>query len=525
MLCPVKPSYLIKLIGTYAVFCGWNIAVASATAEDCVAIASSSLDGVRVDIAEVISERQDLPPFCRIAGEIEPSIGFETRLPMKDWNGKFLMSGCGAYCGEVLPDRKGYSNSVNYAVKRGYAATTTDSGHQASSTDTSWAYNNRGAEVLYAHAWVPLADAASRKLILAFYSESERYSYFSGCSNGGRTALKVAQLYPQLFDGIASGCPTINLMEAAGIQGVFLDRTLVDDKGELILRAEKIPMLSQAVRNSCDSPDGLTDGLVSDPSACDFNPETLQCADDDLAESCLTAREVEEIKRLYAGAHDSQGKALYFGLPYGSEPYWARSLVGENELGQHYLADFGTNFLRYLSFEDDPGPDYHSGLFDLDEDIPKLEEMGRLFNATSPDLSGLQRAGGKLLMYHGLADTLIMYQQSVDFYASVTNNLATAKEVREFFRLFLIPGADHCWGMTGYAPDLFDPLLVLEKWVESGEIPERIKAIQYAESSDGEGDGQVLRSRALCPYPKRGQFIGSGSPFAAENFDCVMPVK
>ena len=128
-------------------------------------------------------------------------------------------------------------------------------------------------------------------------------------------------------------------------------------------------------------------------------------------------------------------------------------------------------------------------------------------------------------MYHGLADTLIMYQQSVDFYASVTNNLATAKEVREFFRLFLIPGADHCWGMTGYAPDLFDPLLVLEKWVESGEIPERIKAIQYAESSDGEGDGQVLRSRALCPYPKRGQFTGSGSPFAAENFDCVMPVK
>ena len=104
MLCPVKPSYLIKLIGTYAVFCGWNIAVASATAEDCVAIASSSLDGVRVDIAEVISERQDLPPFCRIAGEIEPSIGFETRLPMKDWNGKFLMSGCGAYCGDFNND-------------------------------------------------------------------------------------------------------------------------------------------------------------------------------------------------------------------------------------------------------------------------------------------------------------------------------------------------------------------------------------------------------------------------------------
>lgn len=487
----------------------------------CLALSETQSEGIEVERAEVVDVAGDLPAFCRLTGVFSPSIGFEMRLPMDNWNQRFLMSGCGAYCGEVEPDRKGYSNSINYALKRGYAATTTDSGHQSRRTETSWAYNNPEAERLYAHAWVPLAAAASRKILEAFYGEQERYAYFSGCSNGGRTALKVAQQYPDLFDGIASGCPTVSLTEAAGIQGVFLDRTLVDAQGEPILHADKVPMLAQAVIHRCDSLDGLTDGLVSAPETCDFDPEWLKCDDDAADTGCLTLAEIDLVKKLYAGAVDSRGSSLHSGMSYGSEPYWAKSLVGTTESGKLYLADFGSNFLRYLGFEQDPGSGYSSSQFDLDRDIPKLAFMGSLYNVGQPGLMPLQESGGKLLMYQGMADPVIVYQQAVGFYRQVVSEAGTPETAQQYFRLFLIPGADHCWAMTGVAPDLFDPLMVLEQWVELGQAPDRIDAVQHSEIGSAEGLGPVLRSRPLCPYPQVARYTGSGSAYSASSFSCV----
>jgi feruloyl esterase len=376
---------------------------------------------------------------------------------------------------------------------------------------------------MYAHAWVPLATAASRAILERVYGGRERYAYFSGCSNGGRTAAKVAQRYPYLFDGIASGAPALNVTYAAGVQGVWLDRTLVDVDGQLVLRADKISLLSQAVQNRCDAQDGLTDSIVSDPFACDFDPGSLQCSDDVDDTRCLTAAEVDELHRLYTGAHDSQGRRLYAGLPYGSEDYWGRWLIGSTDDNQHYVADLGSNFLRYLGFEQDPGPDYDSRDFDLDTDIPKLAFMARLFNASDPDLSGLQQAGGKLLMYHGLADALIVPQESIAYYESVVQKFGSPDTVNEFLRLFMVPGMDHCWGITGHAPDLFDPLRVLEEWVEESVPPTRIEARQHAEPGQFEGVGPVIRTRPLCPYPQRARYKGKGSPNAAGNFDCVGP--
>lgn len=510
-------------------------------AQQCADLVEQLPANVRVEHAQWVDNHPGLPAYCRIAGTIGsilrpaneqtsgtftgPLIGFETRLPADKWNGRFLMAGCGAYCGQVLPDRKGYANSINFALARGYAATTTDSGHRSASTDTSWAFNNPEAEHLYAHAWVPLATEVSHRIVQLFYQRSASYTYFSGCSNGGRTALKVAQLYPELFDGIASGCPTVSLTDAAGIQGVFLDRTLVDDRGRLILGADKIPMLSQAVKDRCDHQDGLVDGLVSDPWSCDFDPETLACTghEDAAAIGCLTPDEIGVIKALYRGAVDSKGQSLHYGMSYGSEVYWARTLVGASADGKHYLSDFGSEFLRYLGLKPDPGPQYHSRQFDLDTDIPLLQEQGQLFNVTEPDLSGLRRAGGKLLLYHGLADSLIMPEQSISFYQGVVAEAGSENSVNDFFRLFLIPGADHCWGETGHAPDLFDPLRVLEEWVEQGHEPDRIEAIQHAEIASAHGVGPVVRTRPLCPYPRRAVYSGKGSEFTSTSYVCQLP--
>lgn len=514
-----KPfSRLIKLALLAACFCSNAFALDPIR---CPEISKSPIPGVKVAIAEVVEGRSDLPAFCKVTGEFAPSIGFEMRLPMETWNGRFLMSGCGAYCGELVPDNKGYANSINFALQRGYAATTTDSGHQASRTDTSWAYNNETAERLYAHEWVPIAAAGSQEILQAFYGERESFSYFSGCSNGGRTALKVAQLYPDLFDGIASGAPGINATFAAGVLGVFFDRTLVDENGELILRAEKIPMLSRAVKDQCDALDGLIDGIVSDPWVCDFTPKALLCEDDSEDTFCLTRAEVEQVTTLYEGMVDSQGDGLYYGLPRGSEPYWRRWLLGATAEGRPHVADLGSNFLRYLGFEQDPGPGYHSSEFNPDRDIPRLEAAARLFNATNPSLEGFRKSDGKLLMYHGLADPLTVPQESISYYERVIHQAGSVAEVDGFYRLFLIPGADHCWGITGHAVDLFDPLQVLEQWVERGEAPDQIIAVQHAEIGYGEGVGPVLRSRPICPYPEQARYSGSGSPFVAENFSCA----
>jgi len=497
----------------------------AALADSCAALADAPPEGTRITLAEAIADREDLPAFCRVTGEISPQLGFEMRLPLDNWNGRFLMSGCGAYCGKPLPERIGYSNSINYALRRGYAAVTTDAGHQAeSSIVASWAYNNRPAEEMWAHRWVPLATAVGRALLRQFYGQEEKYAYFSGCSNGGRTAAMVAQRYPELYDGVASGAPALDVTYATALQGAWLDRTLLDEDGELILGPAKISLLRLAVLEQCDGRDGLVDGIVSDPMACEFDPASLQCGERIEGADCLTQVEVNELEQLYGGARDSQGRQVYPGLPYGSEQYWSRWLIGETD-GQRHVSDMGSIFLRYVGFEVDPGPGYNSREFDFDTDIPKLAAMAKLLDATDPDLRGLQQAQGKLLMYHGLADALVLPQSATSYYESVVREFSGADDVNDFFRLFMVPGMDHCWAINGYAPDLFDPLEVLERWVELGEAPERIVARQHAETGEFEGRGPVIRTRPLCPYPQRAEYLGEGSPDLADSFRCVTADK
>jgi len=489
----------------------------------CESLTDEKVSGVSIESATPVHAEGDLPAHCLVQGIIAPSIRFEMRLPTDSWNGRFLLAGCGAYCGQVQPVRPlGYSNSIAFALRRGYAATKADSGHSGSSPiDTSWAFNDPTAEVLYAHAWVPLTAAASGQIIRTFYGAREDFSYFSGCSNGGRTAAKVAQMYPTLFDGIASGAPGINATYAAGIQGIWWDRTLVDENGELILTASKTPILAEAVLAHCDHKDGLVDRIVSDPSQCDFDPRSLRCRSDDEA-ACLTSRELDVVEKLYAGPRDESGRQLYPGLPFGSERYWERWLVGPAHGGRPHVASLGSAFLLYLGFAEDPGSDYDSSMFRLETDIPQLAVMGRLYNATDPDLTSFRNAGGKLLMYHGLADALTLYVESTRYYESVIDHFGNRESVDDFYRLFLVPGMGHCWGVTGYAPDLFDPLSVLEDWVERGRAPEQIEARQHTNVKEQVGEGPVLRTRPLCPYPSRAAYDGTGSPYSATNFQCVV---
>ena len=171
----------------------------------------------------VIQNRIGLPDFCQITGLIEPSINFEARFPVSDWNGNYFQAGCGGFCGLVLPERETHSNSINHALRKGYAAITTDSGHSGDHIgDATWAHNNPLAEQVYARDILPITRAAGHELIKLIYGKDPDFSYFSGCSNGGRLGAKAAQEYPNLFDGIIAGCPVLNLSMNGGVFGAWI---------------------------------------------------------------------------------------------------------------------------------------------------------------------------------------------------------------------------------------------------------------------------------------------------------------
>lgn len=376
----------------------------------CEKIATQAGANIHVAVAERVSESGDLPAFCRVAGAIEPGIGFEARFPLRSWNGKYFQAGCGGFCGAVLADKEGWSNSVNPALRRGYAVLTTDGGHQAPHIGTAaWALNNEQAERLYADESIALAYAAGHHLIERIYRKKPRYSYFSGCSNGGRMAAIAAQRYPALFNGIVSGCPVLNLSYAGGVFGAWVLQANMGEDGARIIGPEfasKVPLLARAAREQCDGLDGVEDGVVAAPFACRMDMSQIPLCAHESSPDCLTRAEAAVVEKWWRGPQNSRGEQLFGGMPAGSERLWPIWYLGSPE-APHVGELLADGYLKFLGFEvDDPGRS--AAEFDFDSDVSLLQARGKLFNATDPDISAFRDAGGKMIMWHGLADPLVI---------------------------------------------------------------------------------------------------------------------
>jgi feruloyl esterase len=451
-----------------------------------------------------VTDREDLPGFCAVTGTIEPQIGFEARFPLSRWNGKYYQSGCGGYCGSVRPDKKGYSNTINKALQRGYAAITTDAGHSAGMGDASWAADNPLAVEVYAHRAIPLTFEAGTRMVNAYYGEQAALHYFGGCSNGGRMAAMAAQRYPELFDGILGGAAVLNLSENGGIYGSWVVQANTGPDGLRILDrtnfAHKLPVLEQAVIGQCDAADGQVDGIISLPRHCEVDVSLLpECTPQNDA-ACFTGPERNVLKKWYRGPRDSSGRQLYPGMPAGSERYWAAwfldtptRVAGGNALGGDYA--------RYLGFEGGAPETYTALEFDFDRDPARLVSTGRQLNALDPDLSAFRDAGGKYLMWHGWQDPLVLPDQSVAYYENVLDELGGREAVDPFFRLFMIPGKGHCWEMPSTLPDRFDPIAVLEEWVEQDRAPQRLELRAL------DPETAVVPAAVICPYPGAPVFL------------------
>ncbi len=439
--------------------------------------------------------------YCAVNGYIQPQIQFEVRLPTKGWNGRYFQVGCGGFCGVIS------INNCADALAANFVVAAHNMGHVGQVVkDPVWGSDPALRED-YGGRSTHLMSIAGKNIAEKYYGKRPARAYFRGCSTGGREGLQEAQRYPGDFDGIIAGDPAFPGRLGA-IANNWDARYLLREDGSEVFTADKLVVLHAGVMKACDKLDGLTDGILMDPRACAFDPAKLTCKSVDQAD-CLTAEQVNAAKKLYGGPVNSQGVKLMPGAtPYGSEPSW-------NGAGRRSLAE---GYLRYLAFPTNPPADYNYRDFNFDTDVAKTEEMARLYDPVAPheapDLRGFEKSGGKLIVYHGWADAGVSPMALLDYYAQVTSRQGGQEKVQDWFRVFMVPGMFHCRG--GNAPNTFELLPALVRWVEQGQAPERVVATQS-------GSNGVIRTRPLFPYPAFAKYTGKGDVNSETNWVSASP--
>ena len=443
-----------------------------------------------------------LPAFCRVMATLTPSsdsdIKVEVWMPADGWNGKLQAVGNGAFTGSL---RYGSGRSLASGIERGYATASTDTGHVGGSAEFGLGHPQKVID--FGQRSVHEMTVVAKQVIAAYYGDGPRYSYWFGCSAGGRQAMKEAQRFPEDYDGIIAGAPGNDWMGRAA--GALRVAKHLEANEDARLSEDDVGLVHAAVLEACDAADGVVDQVVGDPERCDFDPAVLRCSGG-ASDGCLSAAQLHTVEMMYASPlNPKTGRAITGVLP-GSETNWT-------DLGWTRSARAtGIDQYRYLTYGD---PDWTIEQFDFETDIVAAEENdGDTLNALDPNLKPFFDSGGKLLAYHGWSDAQISPANATQYYQRVVEAVGDEAVVSDSFRLFMAPGMGHCGG--GEGPNAFDGLTVMEEWVEQGQAPDRIVASRSR-------DGVVDRTRPLCPYPQLAVYTGTGSTDDADNFVCRLP--
>jgi feruloyl esterase len=430
-----------------------------------------------------------LPAFCRVAATLKPSsdseIKIEVWMPSAGWNGKLQSVGNGAWAGTISYP------AMATALAAGYAAASTDTGHTGNNAD--FIPDHPEKVVDFAYRAVHEMTAASKAIVAAYYGDGPQYSYWNGCSTGGRQAMAEAQRYPADYDGIVAGAPANYTTKLQGSQVWTSAMTHKNEAG--YIPPAKYVAVHKAALDQCDALDGVKDGVIEDPTRCKFDPKVIECKGED-GPACLTAPQVELARRIYAGP------GFFPGLEPGSEMGWS-TLSGPKPM------DLAVEVYKYLVFQD-PKWDYLT--FNPEADVARADKtVSGAMNSVDPNLKPLFAHGGKLLQYHGWADPGIAPESSVNYYKSVLEAMGGKAKVNDGYRLFMVPGMGHCGGGDGTST--FDMVSALDQWVVQGKAPDKIVASKVV-------NGAAVRTRPLCPYPQVATYKGSGSSDDAANFTC-----
>jgi feruloyl esterase len=438
-----------------------------------------------------------LPAFCRVTATLTPSsdsdIKTEIWLPAANWNGKFQAVGNGGWAGTIP------YTAIAAALASGYAAAGTDTGHTGNNADFALGHPEKVIDLAYRSIHEMTVQA--KTLINALYGAGAKFSYYTGCSQGGRQGLAAAQKYPEDFNGIVAGAAAWNQMRAHGARTAL--NLIVNKDADSVIPPAKYSMIHAAVVNACDTLDGLKDGVIENPLKCNFDYKKLLCKSADGAD-CLTKGQVESAKAMTSPLKDPKsGKVLFEGhLMPGAELGWA-TLGGPRPIG------FATSGLQNITFQD-RNWDYRTMNISTDVDRADKSDNGVMYSG-DPNLKPFFDRGGKLFLYHGWSDPQVNPLNSVIYFNNVLKAVGKDKAANSI-ALFMAPGMNHCQGGEGV--DTFDKVKVIEEWVEQGKKPERIIASHAT-------NGQVDKTRPLCPFGQIAKYKGSGSTTDAANFACA----
>ena len=477
---------------------------------------------------------------CIVTGTLAPAIKFRVELPITSWTQRYLQTGCGGLCGN-LNINIGAADGCPNVDQTGFVVASTDMGHEGMDGDFGRDPQKRAD---FAYRGVHLTALAAKALIRAYYGQPERFSYFSGCSDGGREALVEAERFPTDFNGIVAGAPAMNFQVQNGLYHGWQARSNTGDDGRAILVADRLPILHAAVLKACDGLDGQVDGLLSAPSLCHFDPMTIVCRAGQDPSTCLTPAEATVAERFYNGPRDPKtGARLTPGGPqYGSELAWAGVYVpqkAEQPIFSAIIANWSMGNLIFPSGE----PTTIARLHFDEATFDKLRARHPLFDATNPDLSAFTRRGGKLILFHGWADPHISPINTIAYFDAVRQQMGAAA-AGAFMRLYLMPGMYHCSG--GEGPSQFDLLTPVMAWVENAQAPGAIVtrtadtgpgsmsdrsgepgASRLAADADHRGPPPgmppapadvIARSRPVYPYPYIAAYSGHGDTNNSANY-------
>jgi feruloyl esterase len=476
----------------------------------CASLASINLPNTQVTLAREVAADATTPASCRVTLRVHDPVdsGVVTvwvHLPMTTWNGRFQGVGGGGFLG-------GSEDRMLPALAANYAVGATDAGHAGATAD--FALNADGtlnwpAIEDFGHEGVHDMTVTAKAVTAAFYGRSPAYSYWNGCSTGGRQGLMEIQRHPDSYDGVLAGAPVINFdeMQTAQIWG----QVAMLDQDNPVAMCKFATALAAEVA-ACDTiGDGVVDGVIGDPLACEFDLASLVGTPTDCG--VITAADATIMALIREGARRTNGGFLWYGLAPGA-PFEGlnNTVVGADGqlVGSPFTYDIWW-FTRFLKA--DLGWDWTTltrADFEASFDLA-MQRYDELMGADDPDLSAFRDNGGKLLMWHGAADFGVMYQGTLDYYEKVRDLLGPGK-TQQFARLFIAPGVGHCSGGAG--PELTDPLSALVSWVERGHAPRTLEAAKVVNGVD-------TQQRPVCMYPFVAKWTGRGDPNDGSTFRCV----
>ncbi|MFF5302110.1 tannase/feruloyl esterase family alpha/beta hydrolase [Streptomyces sp. NPDC013161] len=450
---------------------------------------------------------------CDVKGVIAPQLHFEIKLPETGWQANYLQVGCGGLCGNTNVTSAPASTGCVPLTTGAFAVASSDEGHYQGgglfSTDPTlradFGYKSD-------HELVQAAKA----IVKQYYGQAATHSYFDGCSQGGHQALTEAQRYPTDFDGIIAGAPANNFTALNTFSHAWTAQSVYLNGGPATITNADLADLHKAVLKGCGAP---ADGIIADPLSCTWDPGTIQCRTGQTSTSdayCLTADQVTTLRRIYAGPTDEHGQLLYPGYQLrGSELNWAGIITPAIATGASGDISFVRETLRYQIF-DSPQPTltYKDIKFTAAYYKKVMRPVEGMYDATDPDLTAFKKAGGKLILWHGLGDQHIPAVGTMAYYKAVEKVIGGETATKAFARLFLLPGVAHCGG--GQGPDTFDALTAITDWVTKGDAPASLT------TKSVDSSGNTTATRPVYPFPYYAKNTTGGPSTDASSYT---PVK